>query len=387
MSIFNLFKRQDQPPRRITGRPATAKQINYLRDFGVEPPADMTIGEASVLLDKLINDPKAQARKDQIQMERMEAEDDRKRKTPAPKGVGAKARSILKECQRGQVWIPELQNRFELILERTSIEAQAELREDFEERLQGINDVLDCTICDVSNYMEEMEEGFDREEKRLAAHNLQEALDECDKEVHAAKADLMTLIAWTKELLEGPAPDSRQARDEQAESTPPQLQPQDPPTLDGDAPAKKGRVRRVLSKVEAESEPGQLLCRAAAHFSEDSRLDVDEVRELRAIIDDTALSACVGIQELKATIDKALEDGALSGDECFELVYAIRNVLPKQTREIWDQRMRGPDRPATEAQLNYIEVLSGYRQSGFTVEQASKLIERLIAEREARQLS
>jgi hypothetical protein len=75
----------------------------------------------------------------------------------------------------------------------------------------------------------------------------------------------------------------------------------------------------------------------------------------------------------------------LSGDECFELVYAIRNVLPKQMRELWDQRMRGPDRPATEAQMNYIEILSGYRQTGFTVGQASRLIEQLITEREARQ--
>lgn len=47
------------------------------------------------------------------------------------------------------------------------------------------------------------------------------------------------------------------------------------------------------------------------HFSEDSRLDVEEVENVRAIIDDAALSACVGIQELKATIDKALDDGAL----------------------------------------------------------------------------
>lgn len=387
MGIFNLFTRQNEQPRRIPGRPATAKQINYIRDFGLEPPADMTIGEASVLLDKLINDPKAQARKDQIHLGRMEAEESRKRTTPAPKGVSAKARSLLKECQRGQLWIPELQNRFELILERKSIEAQAELREDFDERLQGINDVLDNTICDLTSYLEEMEQGFDNEEKRLAAHNLQETLDDCDKEVHDAKLDLMTLITWTKELLEHPAPTTCQGEDVPTQLNPTELESHVQPALQGDAPVTKGRVLRVLTRTEAESEAGQLLCRAAAYFSADSRLDVSEVQELRAIIDDSELSACVGIQDLRAMIDKALEDGDLSGGECFELVYAIRNVLPKQTREIWDQRMRGPDRPATEAQLNYIEVLSGYRQSGLTVDQASKRIEQLIAEREARQTS
>jgi len=99
------------PPKKE--RPATEKQIAYIRSFGVEPKPEMTIGEASSLLDQLINDPQAQDRKMEIEMRRIAERYETWQRTPAPSGIADRATMLVNECKSALPWLPVLMEKTE----------------------------------------------------------------------------------------------------------------------------------------------------------------------------------------------------------------------------------------------------------------------------------
>ena len=92
-------------------------------------------------------------------------------------------------------------------------------------------------------------------------------------------------------------------------------------------------------------------------------------------------SNSVGVIELGQQIDDALADRTVGRNEHYGLVWAVRQVLPKEAKKEWDRQMRGRDRLATDSQLNYITDLVGHIREGLTVLEASQLIDAFLEEK------
>ncbi len=144
----------NSPPK--NWRPATDKQLAYIRSFGVKPEPNISIAEASELLYRLESDPKARERQIELDIPRNLALArcsfelaEEMRRTPATKGIGEKAKRLRDECKDGLVWLTELERRFTEIVQHASFDDEDEretLKEDFDQRMADIKEAMSIYV-------------------------------------------------------------------------------------------------------------------------------------------------------------------------------------------------------------------------------------------------
>jgi hypothetical protein len=155
--------------------------------------------------------------------------------------------------------------------------------------------------------------------------------------------------------------------------------------------APSGRVS--LTKKHLGTEEGAALLALLGRVIEDGRLSDEEVKDLAAWLEQTVPeSAIPGVQFLREEIAGVLADGVITDSERRLLRNAVLRVLPPIDRERAKSRVAdavAQERQdqvaawnsATERQRAYIRDLGGVCPDGVTKDDASELIDRLLASR------
>jgi hypothetical protein len=155
---------------------------------------------------------------------------------------------------------------------------------------------------------------------------------------------------------------------------------------------KKG-PRVTLTKKNIESDVGAELLRILEGITEDGELSDEEIAKLKKWLDNIPSDENMyAISFLKEMITDALQDGFIDQEERDQIHYGILRTLPKEIREsVQDEKLKvdrikweEEDRIynlATERQLNYIRDLGGSCPPEATKDEASAIIDALLAKR------
>ena len=170
--------------------------------------------------------------------------------------------------------------------------------------------------------------------------------------------------------------------------------------------------RVTLTKNQAASQTGTALLTLLVEITSDGELSLGEVEKLRSWLDNNQAAADIAaVAWLRELIQDILADGKITPEERVDLILAIERVLPKEQRliaterrqaaealtappieeeedeedtdddyqQLPEERSSKPWRPASEAQEQYIVALGGQVAEDMSMEQASKLIDSLLA--------
>jgi hypothetical protein len=157
---------------------ATEKQINYLATFGVTPPAGLTKGQASDLIERCVNDPEAVAR--QRQLREIRYEEERRDRASFPSfylkaDIAGAAREVeaIKE-HRSKTRAEISAKKKELSAARRKLERAKDDNEkaDAQAEINNINTDLEAAESELSDFPLELEDAQtelkDARLKRLA---------------------------------------------------------------------------------------------------------------------------------------------------------------------------------------------------------------------------
>jgi len=155
----------------------------------------------------------------------------------------------------------------------------------------------------------------------------------------------------------------------------------------------KRSPRVTLTKKNIESDIGAELLQLLGEITEDGALSDEEITKLKKWLDNIPSDANMyAISFLKEMITDALQDAFIDQEERDQIHYGILRTLPKEIRESAQDEKLKADRIkweeedriynlATERQLNYIHVLGGSCPPEATKDEASAIIDSLLAKR------
>ena len=171
------------------------------------------------------------------------------------------------------------------------------------------------------------------------------------------------------------APQTSTRTESPQSSTPPPI----PAATPAGAALKRPASERItLTKAQASSPLGAALIEFLLRITQDGTLTIDEVRQLQQWLTSNDLAAIAAGFYLTEVVTGILADGQLEIAEAYELRSAIERVLPKEQRDEVSRKLARIERPASESQLEYIEILGGTIAENLTLSQASQMIETLL---------
>lgn len=150
--------------------PATEKQIEFLKSFGVAPAPGLKKGEASELIDQCVNDPDARRVQEEKRFASWEAAAEQQRQERASSGgysfrkdVEVAKAAVAEEMKRISASKAETsaKNKGLALLQKKLPAATGDAKEELEEQIENLEcdlSDLECDPIDLQGYKEELKE-------------------------------------------------------------------------------------------------------------------------------------------------------------------------------------------------------------------------------------